>query len=225
MEINKNVWRIAEFGEKANSIFQNKHNLKDKVHHNTIDKWFKELEEARIHYVQRISDKKVYAEIDLEIALFIMECRLEKWNLEAIYNVIGDKLEVRGFPEDYEFQAPIINEQHILNLFGKKMEEFKEGIILEVRQQMNDEIQLKLPKVKTDEELRLEKKDMILSWAKIQLKLKSEAIKEWESLEESIRFKKVGFFRKEEDLLKREKYIDEYISKRINQADPDKLDL
>ncbi|MER2005885.1 MAG: hypothetical protein ABS939_00415 [Psychrobacillus sp.] len=218
MEITKDVWRIAEFGEKVNAKFQQKHGLNDKVHHNTIDKWFKELEEARVHYVQRIADKKVYSELDFNIALYIMDRRLEKWNLEAIYNVVGEVLEVRPFPEQFEFQAPVLNEQHLMNLLEAKMTEYKEVIKREVKLEMTKEIQLSLPKVKTDDELRMEKKEMMLNWAKTQLALKSKAIKAWELLEDSARFKRVGLFRKEEDLLKREKFIDDYIEKHLEET-------
>lgn len=225
MEVNTEFMRIAEFGLNVNSIFNAKHDLQDKVHHNTMDKWFKDLEEQRIHYVQRISDKKAYDKLDIEIALIIMEYRHEKWNLEAIYNILPKVVETRDFPHDEELKAPILNEQHMINLLNKSMEEFKENVMTKIREELIEDIKLTLPKPKSDKELRTEKKDMLLSWAKIQMKFKSEAIKKWESEDETFRFKKVGLFRKEENLVKRDKYIDEYIREQIKIFEKEENDL
>lgn len=231
MEIKKDVWRIAEFGQIANELFQQKHGLSDKVHHNTIDKWFKEMEDSRIHYVQRIADRKLYDNIDLKIALFIMDCRLEKWSLEGIYNAISNNVEVRPFPEEYDFQSPIISEQHLINLLETKMSEYKESIMLELEKKMSEQLKLSLPKEKTEKELeeealarKIEKREIMLNWAKKQLDYKAQAVKEWEQLDFSYRMREVGgFFKKkyEEDLIKRDNFIDEYIRKQVTQMSKD----
>lgn len=235
MEIKKDVWRIAEFGQIANELFQEKHGVNDKVHHNTIDKWFKEMEDSRTHYVQRIADRKLYDNMDLKIALFIMDCRLEKWSLEGIYNAISSNVEVRPFPEEYEFQSPILSEQHFINLLESKMSEYKESILMELEQKMTKQLKLSLPKEKTEKELeeealarKIEKKEMMLNWAKKQLEFKAQAVKEWEQLDFKDRMREVGgFFKKkyEEDLVKRDKFIDEFIRKQVVQLSGDKNEL
>lgn len=61
-------WKISDFVEEI------KHLLKEnKLHINTVDGWFKKLEEERIHYVSRTEDsnEKVYDSLDLELAAFI----------------------------------------------------------------------------------------------------------------------------------------------------------
>lgn len=48
-------------------------------HNNTIDEWFRELEgECKLHYISRVNEEKVYDELDLSIAKFIVKRRENK---------------------------------------------------------------------------------------------------------------------------------------------------
>nr|WP_263327111.1 hypothetical protein [Neobacillus sp. Marseille-Q6967] len=63
----KEQWKIGEFASKIGR------------HANTIDQWFKKLEELNIHYVNRLpsTNEKIYDDLDLKIALHIKSERLK----------------------------------------------------------------------------------------------------------------------------------------------------
>ncbi|MDH4619389.1 hypothetical protein [Brevibacillus sp. AY1] len=69
-------------------------------HQNTVDGWFKQLEERRIHYVNRANGKKVYNSLDLQIGLYIRDKREKKWALDPIFSELPEHFELRPFPPD-----------------------------------------------------------------------------------------------------------------------------
>ena len=87
-------WKISDFTQKIGDL-----------HMNTVDRWFKKLEEQQIHYISRINGERIYDELDLKVALFIKERRDEKWALEAIFNILPFQLELRPFPEDKKINS------------------------------------------------------------------------------------------------------------------------
>src|SRR5699024_9439720 len=91
-----NYWKISDFAKKLNK------------HNNTIDGWFRELEiERKLHYISRVEGEKVYDEVDLKIAAFIGEKRDNKWSLNAIFDELPNKFELRPFPKDYENKTKV----------------------------------------------------------------------------------------------------------------------
>src|SRR5699024_1755065 len=91
-----NYWKISDFAKKLNK------------HNNTIDGWFRELEiERKLHYISRVEGEKVYDELDLKIAAFIVEKRDNKWSLNAIFDELPNKFELRPFLKDYENKTKV----------------------------------------------------------------------------------------------------------------------
>ena len=87
-------WKISDFVEKIKETLQ-----EDKLHINTVDGWFKKLEEERIHYINRTEEtnEKVYDKLDLQLAIFIKKKRNEKWSLGAVFNELKSEFELRPF--------------------------------------------------------------------------------------------------------------------------------
>ena len=55
-------WEIDDFSKELGK------------HTNTIDGWFRNLEFGRkLHYILRVNEENIYDELDVEIAMFIVE--------------------------------------------------------------------------------------------------------------------------------------------------------
>src|SRR5699024_8216809 len=63
--------------------------------------------ERKLHYISRVEGEKVYDELDLKIAKFIIEKRNNKWSLNAIFDELPNNFELRPFPEDYENETKV----------------------------------------------------------------------------------------------------------------------
>ena len=115
-------WRISEFKDQVGKPL------------NTVDNWFKRLEKARVHYVNRTEHgEKVYDELDLKIALFIKEKRDEKWSMGAIFDELEKQFELRPFPEGEEGEnlpvdVEVLKKQLTDEIKQAVREEFKEQI-------------------------------------------------------------------------------------------------
>lgn len=89
------------WGEKMEQQFFQIGELAEQIgkHQNTVDGWFKKLEEQEIHYISRNNqDQKVYDTSDLQIASFILERREKRYSLDAIFDELKEKFELRPFP-------------------------------------------------------------------------------------------------------------------------------
>lgn len=120
------TWRIGEITVMIRDTMREK--LEDdeyNVHYNTVDRWFKDLENEMIHYVERSGGKKVYDKSDYQIGCFIAEhASMKKASLSVIYKQVPLQLKVRPFPEDFTSEAsPMIGEGDIVNLIEKVLAE------------------------------------------------------------------------------------------------------
>lgn len=220
MELKEAVWQISDFTEEIQKRFEEETAVKESVHYNTVDKWFKDLENKGIHYIQRVADKKVYDDLDVAIAIFIMKKRAQKWSLEAISNVLSAKLEVRSFPDLKNDDSQVLSEAQVMVEMSRKFEKmqnaFEERMLheLELKKiELEQQLLNRLPVPKTDQEIRAEKTDIMISSVRKRYEIEGKAIIEWDKLPMEKKMKKVGFFRKEEDLLKRDNFIREYVRK------------
>lgn len=220
MELKEAVWQIRDFTEEIQNRYEEETTVKESVHYNTVDKWFKELENKGIHYIQRTAEtnKKVYDESDLAIAIFIIKKRTQKWSLDAIFNVLADHIEVRSFPTGDFGNSPEFSETLVMQEMSSQLEriqkEMEERLILELeRRQKELEIQVlnRLPVPKSAQEIRAEKTDIMISSVRKRYEIEGKAIAEWEKLPLEQRVKRVGLFRKEEDFLKRDSFIREFV--------------
>ena len=220
MELKEAVWHISDFTEEIQRRYEEETTVKESVHFNTVDKWFRDLEKKGVHYIQRVAEKKVYDELDVDIAVFIMEKRSQKWSLDAISNVLSANLEVRPFPDLKNDESQVLSEAQVMVEMGRKFEkmqqEFEERMLHELdlkKKELEQQLLNRLPKPKTDQEIRAEKTDIMISSVRERYEIEEKAIAEWNTQPMEQRVKKVGFFRKEEDMLKRDNYIREYVKK------------
>lgn len=224
-------WQITEFSHEVSRKFEEVTGFEETIHFNTVDKWFKDLERKGIHYVQRAADKKVYDEKDLNVAIYIMKMRKEKWHLEAIMGILSKYVELREFPEGMESNhQAMTNEGQILVEMQRNFKKLEESLIEKFSKQVEEQVKLskkqieaelinKLPEPKTSEQIRAERTDQMITATRYRLKLEEEAIVEWNKLTEEERTKKVGFLikRSEEDLIKRDRFIRSYVIKMLEE--------
>lgn len=216
---NEDYWKIKEFAALVNRCHLEKFPEDKPLHQNSIDKWFKDMEEQRIHYVQRSpirKEWKIYDQLDLEIALFIMEMRSKAngaaWNVSAIYPMIEARWETRPFPDDYEGSFEVMD-------FNKALEH--------LTKEMNVQLKVQLQEILQEQEknrtLLIEEgfdrhnektKELMVDLFERQTKLKKEAAAEWEKQPDEKKYIK-KLFRKEENWKEREKFIDDYVEKNM----------
>lgn len=190
-------WKITDFSKQIEK------------HQNTVDGWFKQLEEKRIHYVSRVNGEKVYDQLDLQIALFIKENRERKWALEAIFDELANHFDLRPFPTNMEPTSTLqtMDIDAIKKLFSEEVRRAAE----EIAAIQTTEILRALPKPKSKEEERRERFEELLTRHKVEKKLREEALVLWSARPANERVRKIGWFRKEEDRDKREQFVRDYV--------------
>jgi len=225
MELKEAVWQISDFTEEIQRRYEEETSVKESVHYNTVDKWFKDLENKGIHYIQRVADKKVYDDLDVAIAIFIMNKRSQKWSLDAISNVLSANLEVRPFPDTKDDESLVLSEAQVMVEMGRKFDkmqkEFEDRMLHELeskKKELEQQVLNRLPVPKTVQEIRAERTDIMISSVRKRYEIEGKAIEEWNQLPMEQKMKKVGFFRKEEDLLKRDNFIREYVKDYFKDA-------
>ncbi|PHG59734.1 terminase gpP N-terminus-related DNA-binding protein [Bacillus toyonensis] len=205
------AWRITEFSKLVGR------------HHNTVYNWFNTLEEKGLHGTLRTNNtnEKLYSSLDLDIALFIKQKRDEKWSLDAIIELLPHQFELR--PVSPENQVSELSTQFnmqeaaatIEKIVEKKLQMHLQSIELEYREKFEDAIRAALPKpedpVMLRERQRQERLDNIIIQHRARTELRKRAEKEWNTQPEETRIKKVGWFKKEENLVKKQIFIENYL--------------
>jgi DNA-binding transcriptional MerR regulator len=191
MDQDETVWRIGRFAEMIGK------------HQNTVDGWFKKLEEAHLHYVSRVAGGvKVYDALDLKVAQYINHWRDKGWQLEAIFNELPSHVELRNFPsETQEVSNQLVGIEELKRILLQDREERTAEVVEAVERYLENRTMQLLESRRNDR----------MSERKIERQLRSEAIVKWDELPESVRMKKVGWFSKVEDVGARERYIQDYI--------------
>jgi hypothetical protein len=207
----KEYWKIIDFSKEVGK------------HYNTVDSWFKRLEERKIHYVNRVgeSQEKIYDTLDLQIAKFIVEKREQKWALDAIFDQILEEFETRPFPVDEDSDQKLVDIETITKTIERLYEQ-KTAIRLE---EIKNELLRSLPKSIDPLEERQNRVTDMITQKRVEYILREEAWALWLKKPESERMKKVGWFRKEEDIDKREQFIREYIHQHFEERLKKEYDL
>lgn len=209
MEFEK-AWKITEFSTLIGK------------HHNTVDQWFKQLEDKRIHYVNRILGEKIYDSLDLEIGQYIKEGRDNSYNLQMIFEQLPSIFELRPFPINWSTgDSQLVDIEAVKRMMEAQFLQTKEDMLKELigeAERIFDEKQKLLPKPKSILELQAERVSDMMTRIRIEQKLQDQAILAWSNLPENERTRKVGFFKKEEDWGKREAFIRRFISDNIEKV-------
>lgn len=207
-------WKISDFVEKIKETLQ-----EEKLHINTVDGWFKKLEEDRIHYVNRTEEtkEKVYDELDLRLAIFIKKKRNEKWSLGSIFNELKDEFELRQFPVEAKetTNAPQIVDINVLKekIMTELKSTFEEVAATQVVDLKNhyENLMKQLPKPKSKEEEREERFQEIVARRRVESQLEEEALNIWNTKPEQERVRKIGWFRKEENREEQDRFVRAYV--------------
>jgi DNA-binding transcriptional MerR regulator len=201
-------WKISDFAKQI------KKPNGGSPHINTVDNWFKQLEERGIHCVSRTgNNEKVYDQLDLEIANFIQEKRDKKWALDVIFEEIIDQFELRPCNQEQESTSgsQIVDVESMKKEFLAAAQELAATQVAEVKKQY-EEILRQLPPPKNEIEERQERITEIITRRRVETELEKEALHKWSTKPEEERVRRVGLFRKEEDRDKRDQFIKEYIN-------------
>ncbi|MEB9971600.1 MerR family transcriptional regulator [Bacillus cereus] len=209
------AWRITEFSKLVGR------------HHNTVYNWFNILEEKGLHGTLRTNNtnEKLYNTLDLDIALFIKLKRDEKWSLDAIIELLPHQFELRPVsPENQTSEVSTqLNMQEaaatIEKIVEQKIQMHLQNIELEYQGKFEDAIRAVLPEPEDPEMLkerqRQERLDNMIIQHRARTELRKQAEREWRSQPEETRIKKVGWFKKEEDLARKQLFIEKYIDENM----------
>ncbi|MED3268761.1 MerR family transcriptional regulator [Bacillus thuringiensis] len=209
------AWRITEFSKLVGR------------HHNTVYNWFNILEEKGLHGTLRTNNtnEKLYNTLDLDIALFIKLKRDEKWSLDAIIELLPHQFELRPVsPENQTSEVSTqLNMQEaaatIEKIVEQKIQMHLQNIQLEYQGKFEEAIRAVLPEPEDPEKLkerqRQERLDNIIIQHRARTELRKQAENEWNTQPEETRIKKVGWFKKEEDLARKQLFIENYIDENM----------
>ncbi|WP_103110965.1 hypothetical protein [Brevibacillus reuszeri] len=206
-------WQLTEFADKL------------EVHYTTVNTYFKNLEKQKIHYVNRLeSGHKIYDSLDLKIGYQILEMKQKGWTLSAIYNFLKDTppFELRPFPDEYPSTGNELTTEIILAELQTGFKKEMQNMLNEQTQKIREEILgEKLILLERSESDRLAARQQEITDRitnnRVRLELEIEALEEWSKKDPSERLMKVGLFRKEEDILKRDLFVKKYVSERIEE--------
>ena len=198
------VWKISQFAKTVGK------------HNNTVDGWFRDLEQRQLHYIMRVSGEKVYDRLDLEIANYIVEMRGRDWSLNGIYDTLPKKFNLRPFPNDFQPPAPtaepgVVDVEKLKSSILSDVKVAMEQMAVAQMQQQMEQFQRLLP---SPEQQRLERFNSMVLGRRVRLSLEEEALSKWATLPPEERLVKVGWFRKTEDIAKRDQFVKQYIDER-----------
>jgi DNA-binding transcriptional MerR regulator len=211
MDNEKTFWQLHEFALKLGK------------HFTTINDWFNKLENKKIHYVSRIENgDRVYDAMDLKIAEFIKQKRDEEWGLVAIFNVLAEQedLELREVPNNVvteDDKKPVTMDQ-LKNLFQSEISEY-------ITNSLQETLKQALPQLIDPIHQRKQRIDDMLTQHKINSRLHIDALEAWAKLGKEEKTIKVGLFKREEDISKRDLFIQKYISDNYEKALKKEFDL
>jgi len=144
----------------------------------SVINWFVALEEQGIHYVMRHKSDRVYDELDLEIAQYIIEKRNQKWSLDAIYLEIPRQFQVRPFPagEQPSNVPQIIDKDTLRELFREDIQQIlREELAREREQNQANQstlLQSLLPSAEEREKERQERQQLLETVEQLRNELK-----------------------------------------------------
>lgn len=184
-------------------------------HPNTVDNWFKALEDKRLHYVSRVAGAKVYDELDLRIALFIRDKRDAKWAMDGIFVALPDEFELRPFPADEPTSVPQVMDMDLIRQeILKAAEQIALAQVQEVKQQYAELIQ-RLPQPPDPKAEKQRRIDDLITQRRVVSLLEEEALNMWSTKPREERMKAAGLFRKVEDVEKRDSFVRRYVNEHL----------
>ncbi|WP_338709252.1 hypothetical protein [Paenibacillus amylolyticus] len=205
-------WQITEFASKLD------------MHLSTVNRWFNNLEDLKIHYINRSeTGQKVYDGLDLKIGFKIIELRAQNYNIQGINALFKNDppFEFRSFPDDYISNQVVDNEV----LFA----EFSSTIKREVQNLLEQQSEF-FRKEQAQERLLIEEKSTVdraavrqqeitdrITINRVRMNLEIEALEEWSKLPASKRLIRTGLFSKTENISERDLYVKRYVSKYMDE--------
>lgn len=207
----EDFYRISDVAEKVGK------------HVNTVDGWFKRMEEEeRLHYINRVGGEKTYNTDDLNLALYIKEKREHKWSFDGIFNYLRQgqtDIPLRPFPEGAgeEDTAELIDVAALKHEMYREMENMAREMAKEQVQEVQEQYEALRKQLPDPEQERQNRINDLFTRRRVEQKLEEEALEKWREKPEEERMKRVGWFRKEEDRDKRELFVKDYVNNRFEE--------
>ncbi|ARK30099.1 MerR family transcriptional regulator [Halalkalibacter krulwichiae] len=201
---------------------------------NTLESWVKRLEEHKLHFVNKdpVTNKRVYDEEDLKVFMYIKDQRKKDVPFHVIYKQISKEVQLR-----YEVVEDLVDDEEEIK---SQLELFKMQLCYQVQDTLEDVlterlidfnktvkgfIQELLEKELVKQELNVDHMQQELR-VKIQrarleefitihryiAELEEHALYKWNNKPESERLKKVGWFKKAEDVEARNEFVKAYVN-------------
>lgn len=205
------TWKLADFTNELNKRYEEKYKDELNITVNTVNNYFRKLESDGIHFLNRLNGVKIYDKLDMSIAEFIIVKRSKKlqnglnWQLPQIFDEIGRSFKCRT-ENDVDLTASS-NEKIDMAKLISEIEDKLEKMLIEKYDKK--EKQLLLEMSETKKSVNKAMSEML----QIQKKFKNEAIEIWNQKPKSERF--VGIIFKNEDFVKRDAFIDEYVTEKM----------
>lgn len=214
----EDYWKIGSFAKEIENA------TGDKRHANTLDNWFKGLEDKNIHFVPRAGKEKVYSEVEKEIALFFNTKRKEGWAID----VIQDEVKTRFSDKLNKYNPNTGEEVQSIEELKEQMLEWMQQTTSQVADEKVKALEEKFKSYKNDNEKKRyqDRHDAInleLKKTMIRKELKKEAIELWEKEPDEKKFIEVeekGIFglkkvRTMKNIEGRNDFIEEYIDEHM----------
>lgn len=208
--VSNTVWKLAEFTNVINELFEEKYKIELNVTLNTLNNHFRKLEEQGIHYLNRMNNVKICDMLDLQIAEYICAKRSKKlqkvvWQLPQIYDEVGRKFECRK-EEDVNIMGNFSDSSEVVKLFNE-LEEKILSVVVEKLTENQKQLEIDMK----DKEKTIN--DSLAHFFNLQRQYKKEAIQLWEQKPKNERFS--GLLIKTENLKARDEFIEEYIESKL----------
>jgi len=206
-------WKISEFARLIGK------------HNNTVDGWFRDLESKRIHCISRVNGEKIYDELDLSIAKFIVQHRNKNWALTAIYNELSNNFQLRPFPNENGVEdSP--QESVNIDVLKNHIKNEIEGTLKEILE-LNSSKQLDAFNkiVSRNQKDKYNYIDLFLAERRVMYKLEREALEKWQKKDVRERTIRTGWWKRVEDVNKRDLFVNYYVEKYYEEYLRKELDL
>ncbi|MGO4889939.1 MerR family transcriptional regulator [Anaerobacillus sp. MEB173] len=192
---------------------------KIECHSNTIDNWFKQLEDMKIHCVNRSSStgKKVYDELDLRIALHIKDLRQKRIPLEEIFDDIGNHCQLR-YPvhnDSLEEDDPLSDAERLKIELVYTVHDVLTDTLWDDFEALRGKLEKLVNSFPDLKEGRYERINDALIIRKVEAELQLEALQKWSTKPVSMRTKRVFLLKRKEDIEARNQFVKEYINQHL----------
>lgn len=187
------------------------------VSDSTIRKWCIELEKNGYQFMKGVNDSRAFTEQDLfTIRRFQNMLKENKLTKESAAVLIVEQSKQRGNAGTPPVQVQNnVSPIQVLAVQLKAFQERFEEMATTIEQQ--DKLLKALSKPKDEDQERQQRITDMITQRRIESHLRTEAERLWNDKPEAERMKKAGWFKKEEDRDKRDRFVKDYIDQHFEE--------